>query len=125
MTDPNHNPYAEEDFDDAARLVQQRQRYRRGATQAVNVINKLLARKGYAQTQSISELESVWQTMVGERWKDKTQPGNVNRGVFEVTVASSVISHHLSMNKKKLLAELKDKLPQNNINDIRFRVGKI
>ena len=125
MSDPDENQFADRDFDDAARLVKQRQWFRRRAKPAVDVINQLLARKGYSQTSAANELTDVWQKIVGPRWKGKTVAGNISRGVLEITVASSAIGQHLNFKKKQLLKQLNDELPQNKIRDIRFKTGRI
>ena len=125
MSDPGENRLEERDFDDAARLVQQRQRFRRRPKPAVDVINHLLARKGYSQTGSADQLADTWQKIAGPRWKGKTVAGNISRGVLEVTVASPAIGQHLNFQKKQLLKKIHAELPQNKIKDIRFKTGKI
>ncbi|MEM7453276.1 MAG: DUF721 domain-containing protein [Planctomycetota bacterium] len=125
MSESGDNPYVDRDFDDAARLVQQRQRYRRRPKPAVDVINHLLARKGYSQTDSADQLSDTWQKIVGARWKGKTVAGNISRGILEITVASPAIGQHLNFQKKQLLKKLSEQLPQNKIKDIRFKTGRI
>ena len=117
--------FAELDFRQADQLVQKRQRYQRRATKAGDLINYLLARKGYGQTKSQADLSQGWQAVVGEQWRGKTMAAAIRRGVLEVIVDSSAAHQQLEFKKQKLLAAIQDQLPQNKIRDIRFRVGKI
>lgn len=113
------------DFRNADKLVTQRQRFQRRAKKASDLINYLLARKGYAQTQSHNDLSESWREVVGQKWQNKTMVGNIRRGVLEVVVDSSAAHQQLEFMKKHLLAAIQGQLPQNNIRDIRFRVGNI
>ena len=82
-----------------------------------------MARKGYAQTESVAELESIWNKVAGPKWKSKTKVGVIRRGVLEITVSNSTVNQQLEFEKRKLLTELKLHLPKNNLKDLRFRVG--
>ena len=113
------------EFEQANELVQSRQRFRRKEKSASFVLNQLLARKGYLQQKSNNELAVVWDSIVEDRWKAKTKVGNVNRGVLDIFVKSSPLANHLDLKKRKLLQQLQEKLPQNKIKDIRFRVGSV
>jgi len=84
-----------------------------------------MARKGYAQTESAGELEMAWNSIVGAKWQAKTKVGNISRGVLEVNVASSMVNQQLVFQKRKLLAQLQKLLPQNNLKDLRFRIGNV
>ena len=66
------NNQNEVDFQQAHELVTGRQRFQRRAKHASMLINHLLARKGYGQTESQSDLQTTWQQVVGTKWKDKT-----------------------------------------------------
>lgn len=112
------------DFDNAQRLVGQRQRFSRRPKRPANVLAQLMARKGYAQQKSTNELEQVWQEIAAD-WKDQSKPGVIRCGVLEVLVANSLVNQQLVFEKKKLLNRLNDRLPQNKIRDIRFRTGNI
>jgi predicted nucleic acid-binding Zn ribbon protein len=113
------------DFTNAQKLVRQRQYFSPRPKQAANVIAQLMARKGYGQQQAAEELSSVWKNIVGENFCAQTQVGLIRLGVLEVIVASSVLIQRLEFEKKRLLAELKRHLPNNQLKDIRFRIGKL
>jgi hypothetical protein len=115
----------EKDFDQANKLTKGRQRFFRRPKKPANIISQLMARKGYCQTQSANELSEVWQQAVGDKWKNKTKAGNVNRGVLEVFVANAAVNQKIGFEKRKILAALKQRVPQNKITDIKFRVGSV
>lgn len=117
--------FSELDFEQANDLVGQRQRFQRRAKKASELINYLLARKGYAQTQSKNDVDESWRLIVGDKWKNRTVAGNVRRGVLEVVVESSAAHQQLKFIKKSLLVSMQEKMPQNKIRDIKFRVGKV
>lgn len=117
--------YDELDFSQAHDLVKKRQRYFRRPKKPADILAKLMARKGYAQTESSNDLEDTWNRVVGPKWQSKTKVGNISRGILEVFVVSAAVNQQLGFQKRKLLAELKGQLPQNKITDIRFRIGHV
>lgn len=123
--DDQKQDVGEFDFQQAEELVNKRQRFQRRAKSASDLINYLLARKGYIQTQSKTDLSEGWRVAAGQKWQSKTMVGNLRQGVLEVVVESSAAHQQLEFNKKQLLTSIQNQLPQNNIRSIRFRVGNI
>jgi predicted nucleic acid-binding Zn ribbon protein len=120
------NPsYDDLDFDQANDLTRQRQRFKRRPQRPANILSQLMARKGYGQHKTNNEIDEVWNAVVGEKWQSKTRVGNISRGVLEVFVSSPAVNQRLGFQKKKLLAELTKRLPQNKIKDIKFSLGSI
>ncbi len=117
--------YDELDFDNAQKLVRQRQIFSRRPQKAADIIAQLMARQGYGQLQSNNELQTVWKNIVGDGFRDRTQVGSIRMGVLEVIVVSSVVVQRLEFEKKRLLMELKKNLPNTKLKDIRFRIGKM
>ena len=113
------------DFQQANELINSRQRFQRRPKKAVDLINLLLARKGYGQKQAKQELHASWSKVAGQRWQQKTMVGNINKGVLEIIVENSAALQQLNFKKRKLLLEMQNHLPQNKIQDIKFKVGKI
>lgn len=113
------------DFDQATDLTNQRRRYKRRPKRPANIISQLMARKGYGQTKTNDELDETWNAIVGQKWQNKTRVGNISRGVLEVFVSSAAVNQHLGFQKKKLIAELGKRVPQNKIKDIKFSLGSI
>lgn len=117
--------YDELDFSQAQDLVKSRQRFSRRPKRPAQILGQLMARKGYAQTESADELESAWHKVAGEKWKSKTKVGVVKRGILEIMVSNSTVNQQLEFKKRKLLTELQTLLPQNNLKDLRFRIGNV
>ena len=117
--------YDELDFSQAQDLVKNRQRYFRRPKKSADILGRLMARKGYAQTESANELEEVWNQVVGLKWQTKTKVGNINRGVLEVFVASSMVNQQIGFQKRKILKEIQTRLPKNKIKDLHFRIGNV
>jgi hypothetical protein len=115
----------ETDFNQANKLTKDRQRFFRRPKKPADIISQLMARKGYCQNQSANELEDAWQQLVGDKWKNKTKAGKVNRGVLEVFVANAAVNQKIGFEKQKILAVLRQRVPQNKITDIKFRVGSV
>jgi len=90
-----------------------------------DVVSALLARRGYAQLQSINQCQTAWQEAVGPQLAGQTQAGNLRRGVLEIFVRNSTVLHELSFQKKQLLKKLAENTNEHKINDLRFRVGEI
>lgn len=115
--------YDEQDFNNAEKLVRGRQFFSRRPKQMGNVVAQLMARKGYGQEKSNAELSTAWQNIVGERFKNQTSVGTIRRGVLEVIVGNSLLNQRLEFEKKRLLTELNNRLPQIKLKNIRFRIG--
>ena len=90
-----------------------------------DVLAQLMARRGYARQQSAAAYGDAWTRAVGDPWSKFTQAGLLKRGALEVTVANSTLVQELGFRKSELLAKLSQLLPDQNIRDLRFRVGNI
>ncbi len=123
MTHIEQEDYQDKDFSQADDLVRQRQRFLRKEKSASQIVNQLLARKGYQQQQSGRELDTAWMEIIGSQLGQKAKAGTIQQGVLEIIVTSSSVSQQLNFKKKNLLKSLQERLPQNKIKDIRFRIG--
>jgi hypothetical protein len=90
-----------------------------------DVLAQLMARRGYAREQSAAAYSQAWSSAVGDPMSKFTQAGLLKRGALEITVANSVLVQELGYRKAELLAKLCQLLPDQNIRDLRFRVGSI
>lgn len=88
-----------------------------------DVLSQLLARRGYAQVQTAGACEAAWQQAVGKKLAADSRPGNVKRGVLEVLVRNSVTLQELGFVKVKVVKALAKLIPEQQIRDVRFRVG--
>ncbi len=122
MEQPN---YDDQDFDNAEKLVKGRQFFVRKPQKSANLIAQLLARKGYGQQKTANEIDETWNAIAADAWREQTRVGTIRRGVLEIVVSTSVLNQRLEFDKKRLLKELNQRLPQIKLNDIRFRIGNI
>ena len=90
-----------------------------------NVLSQLLAKRGYAQIQSAATCDAAWREAVGEKLAPHTRPGAVRRGVLEVLVRNSSVLQELAFVKTKVVRILIKLVPEQNIRDVRFRVGPL
>ena len=89
------------------------------------VIRKLMSQKGYGQTQVAESLEQAWREAVGKELAATTRPGNVSRGVLHCHAADSAVCMELEFVKQGVLRELKSKLPELNIRDLKVKVSNL
>jgi hypothetical protein len=115
---------AERDFQLAEDWIRRRRIYPR-EKKAEDLINHLLARSGFAADESHLELQGAWDSIVGIGVANQTRVGAIRRGVLDVIVANSSLSHHLSIEKQRIIQGLKQILPKANLVDLRFRIGSI
>ena len=90
-----------------------------------NVIAQLVQRKGYAQVRAAGERDEAWQKSAGEQLAASTRVAGIRRGVFEVLVTNSLMMQELTFRKEELLTALQDKLPDEGIKQLRFRLGSM
>jgi predicted nucleic acid-binding Zn ribbon protein len=89
------------------------------------LLSQLLSKRGYAQIQTAATCEAAWREAVGVKIAGDTRPGNVKRGVLEVLVRNSSLVQHLAFEKTKIIKALSKLVPEQQIRDVRFRVGTI
>ena len=98
----------------------------RGPKPLSELLGNLFASRGYGRLQASSQLESAWNSAVGEPGCRQTKVGGVRRGVLNITVANPALLEQLSaFQKPALLEALRRDAPGTPILDIRFRVGPI
>lgn len=90
-----------------------------------DVLGQLLARRGYARVQSASSCDAAWREAVGVKLAADSRPGVVKRGVLEVLVRDSVTLQELGFVKVKAVRALARLVPEQQIRDVRFRVGAL
>ncbi len=90
-----------------------------------DVLTELMTRYGYARQQFSAALEEAWNQAVGPMLAPTTRPGRIRRGVLEVVVAHSAMVQELTFQKETLLSTLNRLLPDQPIQDLRFRLGRI
>lgn len=86
------------------------------------VINQLMARRGYGQIKSNEEIRAIWNEITGPLGQ-QCLPGSLRRGVLEVFVRNSAVLQELTFRKKQLLSQLQETLPNQSISDLKFRIS--
>jgi hypothetical protein len=103
--------------------VKNRQRFSRRAKPIGEVISRLIARRGYAQVQQMTELQTAVGQAVGKSLEQHCRPGRLRRGVLEIYVRNSSVLQELTFQKKQVLGKLAQ--IEEKIRDLKFRVGQI
>ena len=98
---------------------------RRGPQAIGNVLSELMSRRGYARVQSASTYETAWREAAGPLAATYTRVGQLRRGTLEVVVANSTLVQELGFQKHTLLKSLAVHLPDEGIENLRFRVGNV
>jgi predicted nucleic acid-binding Zn ribbon protein len=89
-----------------------------------NILAELFAVRGWGRRQERSRLESAWNAVVGSEQSSQTRIGRLVRGLLEVQVSNGVLLQELAgFHKRRLLEQLRNRLPDVTIHDIRFRAG--
>ncbi len=97
----------------------------RGPQAIGNVLSELMARRGYARVQSAAAYDEAWREAAGPLAAKYSRPGQLRRGVLEVVVANSIVMQELSFQKSEIIKSLTGLLPDQGIENLRFRVGNI
>ena len=90
-----------------------------------DVLAELLARRGYAGQHSARSCAEAWREAVGDYLADRTRTGRLRRGALEIVAASSTLVQELMFAKPDILRKLAELVPEQSIQDLRFRVGHI
>ncbi|MEN6407126.1 MAG: DUF721 domain-containing protein [Thermoguttaceae bacterium] len=98
---------------------------RRGPQAIGNVLSELMARRGFARVQSAGAYEAAWREAAGLMIARYTRVGPLRRGTLEIIVANSTLVQELGFQKSQLLKNLAEQLPDEGIEELRFRVGNI
>ncbi len=84
-----------------------------------------MARRGYGRVQSAANYDAAWREAAGPLAAKYTRPGLLRRGTLEVVVAHSALVQELGFQKRTLLDSLARLLPDEGIENLRFRVGSV
>ena len=90
-----------------------------------NILADLMARRGYAREISAARSDEAWRLAVGELLAKHSRSAQVRRGVLEVIVANSTVLQELTFQKPELVAKLAKLAPDDQIRDVRFRIGPV
>ncbi len=88
------------------------------------ILGRLFTARGWGRRQERLRLEEAWASAVGPEGAKDTRINGLRRGVLEVLVANAVLLQELAhFHKRRLLEQLRQRLPGLTITDLRFRAG--
>ena len=90
-----------------------------------SILSELMARRGYARVQSAEAYEAAWRQAAGPLIAKYSAVGSLRRGTLEVVVGNSTLIQELVFQKPALLESLGRLLPDEGIQNLRFRLGVI
>jgi len=97
----------------------------RGPQPIGDILAELMARKGFTRLQSAEAFECAWKEAAGSLVAEYTRVAALRRGKLEVIVANSTLVQELTYQKPALLEALNRLLPDQEVEDVRFRVGEV
>jgi predicted nucleic acid-binding Zn ribbon protein len=90
------------------------------------ILSRLFVARGWGRRQAQLRLEQAWADAVGLEGAKQTRVASLRRGVLEVTVGNAVLLQELAhYQKRRLLEQLRSRLPGTTLTDLRFRAGVI
>jgi predicted nucleic acid-binding Zn ribbon protein len=98
---------------------------RKGPETIGNILSELMSRRGFARIKGAEALETAWRQAAGPLAAQYTRVGAVRAGTLEIIVANSTLVQELGYQKRDIIASLQQLLPDENIQNLRFRAGNI
>jgi len=88
------------------------------------ILSRLFTARGWGRRQGRLQLERAWAGAAGDDYANHSRVLGLRRGIFEVEVDSGVLLQELAhYHKRRLLGELRSRLPGHEIKEVRFRSG--
>ena len=87
-----------------------------------SLVNQLMSRRGYAQGFASEEIHRVIATTVGTPLDSGFAVGKLKAGVLQVYASDSVTLQELNFQKRKILRNIQQDMPGNQVTDLRFRI---
>ncbi len=88
------------------------------------ILGRLFAARGWGRRHERAQLEEAWSAVMEAVGAGHTRVGVLRRGVLEIVVDSSVLLQELAhFHKRRLLEQLRSRLPGVTINNLCFRAG--
>ena len=98
----------------------------RGPENLGEILARLFTARGWGRRQGRLHLEKAWAEAAGPDFAARTRVAALRRGVLEVVVGNAVLLQELaSFHKRRLLEELRRRLPNTPVTDLRFRAGPV
>ena len=98
----------------------------RGPEPVGEILGRLFAARGWGRRQERLRLEEAWAGAAGPEIAGHTRAGALRRGIMEIMVDNAVLLQELAhFQKRRLLEELRRRLPSTTLADLRFRAGLV
>ena len=98
----------------------------KGPERLGEILSRLMTARGWGRRQERVRLEQAWAESVGNPGAKQTRVGGMRRGVLEVIVGNAVLMQELAhFQKRRLLEQLRSRLPGTALIDLRFRAGVV
>lgn len=105
-------------------MTLRRDKPEKGPEALKEVLSQLFTARGWGRRQERLHIERAWEGAAGEEIARKTRVGATRRGELEIEVANAVLLQELThFHKRRLLAEMRRRLPGAGITGLRFRAG--
>ncbi|SJZ79607.1 DUF721 domain-containing protein [Selenihalanaerobacter shriftii] len=88
-----------------------------------NVLDKTLKNLNLSKKLKEKSVLNIWPEVIGKELVKYTKASYINKGILFVKVNSSTWAHQLLFLKKDLIEKLNNKLDEEIVKDIRFKVG--
>jgi hypothetical protein len=99
---------------------------RKGPELLSEVLSRLFTARGWGRRQDRLRLEQAWAEAIGTDGTRQTRVAALRRGVLEIEVGSAVLLQELThYHKRKLLEQIRKRLPGVTVMDLRFRTGVV
>jgi predicted nucleic acid-binding Zn ribbon protein len=103
-----------------------RQPPRKGPELLGEVLSRVFAARGWGRRQDRLRLEKAWAESIGVEGAKQTRVAALRRDVLEIEVGSAVLLQELThFHKRKLLEQIRKRLPGVTVMDLRFRAGVV
>src|SRR3954453_20182700 len=90
------------------------------------ILSRLFTARGWGRRSERLHLERAWAEAAGPDIAARTRLGTLRRGVLEVQVGNAALLQELSgFHKRRLLEQLRRRLPTTPLGDLRFRAGVV
>jgi hypothetical protein len=98
----------------------------RGPERLDEILSRLFTARGLGRRQGRLHLEKAWAEAAGPEQAAQTRVAALRRGVLEVVVGNAVLLQELAhFHKRRLLEDLRRRLPHTPLADLRFRAGPV
>jgi predicted nucleic acid-binding Zn ribbon protein len=95
-----------------------------GPERLSEVLSRLFTARGWGRRQARLHLEQAWAEAAGAVQAEHTRVGGIRRGILEVEVDNAVLLQELAhYQKRRLLEQMRVRLPGTTLTDLRFRAG--